>query len=125
MREGRGGRIPTHFLHLEARTEPILLKTYCLVLLFALFCPSEKKLPYFSNFNCFSLFLVQLTTLRLATSLVDVSEWQQTVFVYPYPAPQQRRLSQSVAAEGRLSGKSKSADVNPNWAEKPHEIRLS
>lgn len=29
MREGGGGRIPTRFLHLEARIEAILLMTYC------------------------------------------------------------------------------------------------
>lgn len=29
VREGGGGRIPTHFLHLEARIEAILLMTYC------------------------------------------------------------------------------------------------
>lgn len=81
VREGGGGRIPTHFLHLEARIEAILLMTYCWVLLFALFCPSEKKLPYFSNCNCFSLLLIQLTTLQLAASWVDVSEWQQIVFI--------------------------------------------
>lgn len=75
VREGGGGRIPTHFLHLEARIEAILLTTYCWALLFALFCPSEKKLPYFSNCNCFSLLFIQLTTLWLAASWVDVSEW--------------------------------------------------
>lgn len=67
--EGGGGKIPTHFLHLEARTETILLMTYCLGLLFVLFCPSEKKLPYY---NCSSWLPVQLTTLKLANSWLDV-----------------------------------------------------
>lgn len=47
-----------------------------LTLLFVLFCPSEKKLPYF---NCSSQLPVRLTTLQLATSRVDVSYF----FIYP------------------------------------------
>lgn len=47
-----------------------------LTLLFVLFCPSEKKLPYF---NCSFHLPARLTTLQLATSRVDVSY----LFIYP------------------------------------------
>lgn len=65
-----------------------------LMLLIVLFCPSEKRLPYF---NCSSQLPVRLTTLQLTTSRIDFF-----ICLSGYPAPQQWRLMESRAAE-RLS----------------------
>lgn len=79
-----------------------------------------KRNACFSNFNCSFLLPVpaHYFTFQVANPWVNLSEQQPTMLFNCTQCWRCRLGETSRAAEVRLSGKSRSADVDPNWAEK-------
>lgn len=82
----------------------------------------RKNTCMFLNFHCSSLLLDWLIPLLITVSGKRFGEESLSKTGDQWMLGKRRTYR---AAEVGFSGKSRSADVDPNWAEKSHEIRLS